>query len=228
MKRFATFFLAAVLGSISTIATYQWINDKKDNPVTIEHLTGYQPLKCVKVDENGDVVPLDFTTAAEKVMPAVVHIRSTQQGERQEERTQNMDPFRDFFGPRGPQGPSQSAGSGVIINPDGYIVTNNHVVKDADMVEVTLYDNRNFKATVIGIDPDTDIAVIKIEQKGLPYLSFVDSDKAKIGEWVLAVGNPFNLNSTVTAGIISAKGRNINILNGILKWAAQQSKFYSN
>jgi Do/DeqQ family serine protease len=101
----------------------------------------------------------------------------------------------------------------VIINSDGYIVTNNHVVKDADIVEVTLYDNRIFKATVIGIDPDTDIAVIKIEQKGLPYLSFVDSDKAKIGEWVLAVGNPFNLNSTVTAGIISAKGRNINILN---------------
>jgi Do/DeqQ family serine protease len=214
MKRFATFFLAAVLGSASTIATYQWIDNKNNNPVTIEHLTGVPASKVAyKVDENGDVVPLDFTTAAEKVMPAVVHIRSTQQGERSEDRTQYMDPFRDFFGPRGPQGPSQSAGSGVIINADGYIVTNNHVVQDADMVEVTLYDNRNFKAAVIGIDPDTDIAVIKIEQKGLPYLSFVDSDKAKIGEWVLAVGNPFNLNSTVTAGIISAKGRNINILN---------------
>lgn len=214
MKRFATFFLAAVLGSASTIATYQWIDNNDDKAVTIEHLTGVPASKVAyKVDENGDVVPLDFTTAAEKVMPAVVHIRSTQQGERREDRGQYMDPFRDFFGPRGPQGPSQSAGSGVIINPDGYIVTNNHVVQDADMVEVTLYDNRNFKAAVIGIDPDTDIAVIKIEQKGLPYLSFVDSDKAKIGEWVLAVGNPFNLNSTVTAGIISAKGRNINILN---------------
>jgi serine protease Do len=214
MKRFATFFLAAVLGSASTIATYQWIDNDSDKSVTIEHLTGVPASKVAyKVDENGDVVPLDFTTAAEKVMPAVVHIRSTQQGERTEDRTQYMDPFRDFFGPRGPQGPSQSAGSGVIINSDGYIVTNNHVVQDADMVEVTLYDNRNFKAAVIGIDPDTDIAVIKIEQKGLPYLSFVDSDKAKIGEWVLAVGNPFNLNSTVTAGIISAKGRNINILN---------------
>lgn len=214
MKRFATFFLAAVLGSISTIATYQWIDNKQENSVTIERLTGVPASKVAyKVDENGDVVPLDFTTAAEKVMPAVVHIRSTQQGERMEDRTQYMDPFRDFFGPRGPQGPSQSAGSGVIINSDGYIVTNNHVVQNADMVEVTLYDNRNYKAEVIGIDPDTDIAVIKIEQKGLPYLSFVDSDKAKIGEWVLAVGNPFNLNSTVTAGIISAKGRNINILN---------------
>lgn len=214
MKRFATFFLAAVLGSISTIATYQWIEDKEDKPVSIEHLTGVPASKVAyKVDENGDVVPLDFTTAAEKVMPAVVHIRSTQQGERTDDRQQYMDPFRDFFGPRAPQGPSQSSGSGVIINSDGYIVTNNHVVQDADMVEVTLYDNRNYKAAVIGIDPDTDIAVIKIEQKGLPYLSFVDSDKAKIGEWVLAVGNPFNLNSTVTAGIISAKGRNINILN---------------
>ncbi len=214
MKRFATFFLAAVLGSASTIATYQWIEKDKDEPVTIEHLTGVTASKVAyKVDENGDVVPLDFTTAAEKVMPAVVHIRSTQQAERRDDRTQYMDPFRDFFGPRGPQGPSQSSGSGVIINPDGYIVTNNHVVQDADVVEVTLYDNRNYKADVIGIDPDTDIAVIKIQQKGLPYLSFVDSDKAKIGEWVLAVGNPFNLNSTVTAGIISAKGRNINILN---------------
>lgn len=214
MKRFATFFLAAVLGSASTIATYQWIDKEKDEPATVEHLTGVPASKVAyKVDENGDVVPLDFTTAAEKVMPAVVHIRSTQQAQQRQESTQYMDPFRDFFGPRGPQGPSQSSGSGVIINSDGYIVTNNHVVQDADVVEVMLYDNRNYKADVIGIDPDTDIAVIKIEQKGLPYLSFVDSDKAKIGEWVLAVGNPFNLNSTVTAGIISAKGRNINILN---------------
>jgi Do/DeqQ family serine protease len=124
-----------------------------------------------------------------------------------------MDPFRDFFGPRGPQGPSQSSGSGVIISEGGYIVTNNHVVQDADIVEVTLYDNRTFKADVIGTDPDTDLALVKINEKGLPSLSFVDSDKSKVGEWVLAVGNPYNLNSTVTAGIISAKGRNINILN---------------
>jgi Do/DeqQ family serine protease len=214
MKRFGTLFLAAVLGSISTIATYQWLDDKEDKNPKIEYLTGVPASKVAyKVDENGEVVPLDFTAAAEKVMPAVVHIRSTQQGGRMDERTQYFDPFRDFFGPRGPQGPSQSSGSGVIINSDGYIVTNNHVVQDADIVDVTLYDNRNFQAEVIGIDPDTDIAVIKINQKDLPYLSFVDSDKAKIGEWVLAVGNPYNLNSTVTAGIISAKGRNINILN---------------
>src|SRR3990170_2752 len=215
MKRFGALFLAAILGSMSTIATFEWINDdKKDDGIKkVEYLTDVPASKVAyKLNEKGEVIPLDFTTAAEKVIPAVVHIRSTQAAGR-EEPTQYLDPFREFFGPRGPQGPSQSAGSGVIINSDGYIVTNNHVVQDADMVEVTLYDNRDYKAEVIGIDPDTDIAVIKINQKDLPYLSFVDSDKAKIGEWVLAVGNPFNFNSTVTAGIVSAKGRNINILN---------------
>lgn len=212
MKRFGALFFAAVLGSASTIATYEWIKED-DNSVKLEYLSTNVPTSKVayKVDEKGEVVPLDFTTAAEKVMPAVVHIRSTQDT-RSESQPQYFDPFREFFGPRS-QGPSQASGSGVIISDDGYIVTNNHVVKDADVVEVTLYDNRNFKADVIGIDPDTDLAVIKINSKGLPSLSFVDSDKAKIGEWVLAVGNPFNLNSTVTAGIISAKGRNINILN---------------
>ncbi len=106
-----------------------------------------------------------------------------------------------------------STGSGVIINSNGYIVTNNHVVADADKVDVTLHDNRSFVAEVVGTDPDTDLALIKINQKDLPHLSFVNSDNSKVGEWVLAVGNPFNLNSTVTAGIISAKGRNINIIN---------------
>lgn len=213
MKRFGALFLAAVLGSAGTIATYEWIKPDEDNSVKLEYLSSNVPTSRVayKVDEKGEVVPLDFTTAAEKVMPAVVHIRSTVDA-KTGTQPQYYDPFRDFFGPRN-QGPSQASGSGVIISKDGYIVTNNHVVKDADVVEVNLYDNRNFKADVIGIDPDTDLAVIKINSNDLPYLSFVDSDKAKVGEWVLAVGNPFNLNSTVTAGIISAKGRNINILN---------------
>ncbi|HEY3404143.1 MAG TPA: Do family serine endopeptidase, partial [Ohtaekwangia sp.] len=166
-----------------------------------------------KLDENGQTVPLDFTQIAEQVTPAVVHIRSTQDGPREQQLPEGIDPFGDLFGQRGQRGPSQSSGSGVIINENGYIVTNNHVVQDADVVEVTLLDNRTIKAEVIGTDPDTDLAIIKINEKGLPHLSFVDSDKAKVGEWVLAVGNPFNLNSTVTAGIISAKGRNINILN---------------
>jgi serine protease Do len=211
MKRFASLFLAAVLGSVSTIASFEWL-DKKD-PVKLEYLSGVPASKVAyKVDKNGDVVPLDFTTAAEKVMPAVVHIRSTQQMQsRGQEQQYEMDPFREFFGPR-QNGPSQSSGSGVIINEGGYIVTNNHVVEGADVVDVTLYDDRTYTAEVIGTDPDTDIALVKINEKNLPYLSFVNSDKAKVGEWVLAVGNPFNLNSTVTAGIISAKGRSINIL----------------
>jgi serine protease Do len=211
MKRFASLFLAAVLGSVTTITAIDWLKDEKDG-VKLEYLTGVPASKVAyKVDKNGEVVPLDFTTAAEKVMPAVVHIRSTQEARRQES-TQEMDPFFEFFGPRGQQGPSQSAGSGVIINESGYIVTNNHVVQDADIVEVTLYDDRVYTAEVIGTDPDTDLALVKINEKSLPFLSFVNSDNAKVGEWVLAVGNPFNLNSTVTAGIISAKGRNINIL----------------
>jgi serine protease Do len=213
MKRFASLFFAAVLGSVCTLTAVEWL-DKDDPNVKLGYLTGVPASKVAyKVDEKGEVIPLDFTTAAEKVMPAVVHIRSTQEAQRNPAVPNDMDPFREFFGPRFYQpGPSQSSGSGVIINEGGYIVTNNHVVQDADVVEVTLYDNRTYQAEVIGTDPDTDLALVKIEEKGLPFLSFVNSDKAKVGEWVLAVGNPFNLNSTVTAGIISAKGRNINIL----------------
>jgi Do/DeqQ family serine protease len=213
MKRFGSLFLAAVLGSVVTLVSNQWM-ETDDSGTKVEYVSNVPSSKVAyKVDENGTVAPLDFTVAAEKVMPAVVYIRSTQEHASRSEETQSIDPFRDFFGPRGPQGPSQSSGSGVIIGEGGYIVTNNHVVQDADIVEVTLYDNRTFKAEVIGTDPDTDLALIKVNEKGLPSLAFVDSDKAKVGEWVLAVGNPYNLNSTVTAGIISAKGRSINILN---------------
>jgi serine protease Do len=213
MKNFGALFLAAVLGSVSTVATVKWLDEDNDK-VKLEYSTNVPAAKVAyTVNSNGEVVPVDFTVAAEKVAPAVVHIRSTSSGASQLESEETYDPFREFFGPRGQQGPSQSAGSGVIINKDGYIVTNNHVVADAEVVEVTLTDNRTFKAEVIGTDPDTDLALIKIDQKNLPSLAFVDSDKARVGEWVLAVGNPFNLTSTVTAGIISAKGRSINILN---------------
>ena len=211
MNKFGSLFFAAVLGSICTIAAFQWIN-KDNEKVRVEQIVPTSQVSYLP-STNSTSVPLDFTAAAEKVMPAVVHIKSTQDGKRREEEIQSFDPFRDFFGPRIQQGPSQSSGSGVIINTDGYIVTNNHVVADADIVEVTLTDNRTFKAEVIGTDPDTDLALVKINSKGLPFLAFVDSDHTKVGQWVLAVGNPFNLTSTVTAGIISAKGRSINILN---------------
>lgn len=213
MKRFASLFLAGVLGSLSTIATFEFIKtDKPASMLEYSSKVSASPI-AYKTDENGKTIPLDFTQTAEKVTPSVVYIRSTQESPRNQEFEQLPEGFREFFGPRGQQGPSQSSGSGVIVNENGYIVTNNHVVQDADVVEVTLLDNRMYKAEVIGTDPDTDLALIKIEEKGLPAVAFVDSDKAKVGEWVLAIGNPFNLNSTVTAGIISAKGRSINILN---------------
>lgn len=216
MRKFGSLLLAAMLGSLLTLGVYHYLV-KPAQPVTVQYVSGTPVNKIAySKDAEGNPLVLDFTEVAAKVTPAVVHIKSTQ-AVRQSQNNRNLDPFRDFpfrefFEPRN-FGPAQSTGSGVIINPDGYIVTNNHVVQNADMVEVTLNDNRTFKAEVIGTDPDTDIALVKINQKNLPFLSFVDSDQAKVGEWVLAVGNPFNLNSTVTAGIISAKGRNIDIIN---------------
>lgn len=213
MKQFGSLMLAAILGSTLTFVAFKWY-DKSTRNVTIEHIQG-MPIKNVgyTVNEKGEMVPLDFTGTAEKVTKAVVHIRSTSSASAAQRGNPN-DPWQYFFGPQNPQrGPSQSTGSGVIVNGEGYIVTNNHVVQDAEKVEITLSDNRTLIAEVIGTDPDTDLAVIKVSEKNLPYLSFVNSDQAKVGEWVLAVGNPFNLNSTVTAGIISAKSRNINIIN---------------
>ena len=210
MKRFATFFLAAILGSLCTIGAVEYF--KKDE-VALSYMT-QAPVQHVSYthDETGREIPLDFTAIAEKATPAVVFIKSIQE---RSARQQNEIPeeLRQFFGQRDPSGPSVSSGSGVIISEGGYIVTNNHVVEDADAVEVTLNDNRSFKADVIGTDPDTDLALIKINTTGLKYMSFVNSDHSRVGEWVVAVGNPFNLTSTVTAGIISAKSRNINIIN---------------
>jgi serine protease Do len=215
MKRFGSILLAAVLGSMITIVANHWLVKDQQQGVRIEHINGVPTSQVAyQVNEQGEMVPLDFTGIAENATKAVVHIRSTQERTARS-NSQIPEQFRYFF--EGPQGesqrPQQSTGSGVIVNKDGYIVTNNHVVDGAEIVQVTLYDNRELKAEVIGTDPDTDLAVIKINEKDLPYLSFVNSDNSKVGQWVLAVGNPFNLNSTVTAGIISAKGRNINIIN---------------
>ncbi len=173
-------------------------------------------------NENGEYIPLDFTAITQQVVDGVVHIKATQLSAPQDAMGDLPEAFRDFFkdspffrfeepAPRGPQA-RVGTGSGVIISKDGYIITNNHVVENASDLEVMLHDNRTFKAKVIGTDPSTDLAVIQIKAEDLPVLEFADSDKAKVGEWVLAVGNPLGLNSTVTAGIISAKARNINIL----------------
>jgi serine protease Do len=148
---------------------------------------------------------VSFTTAAEKTINSVVHITT------QYEMVSRRDPFSELFYGDGTS-TQIATGSGVIISDDGYIVTNNHVVDGADKIEITLNNERTYTAAVIGKDPNTDLALLKINEKKLPFINFGNSDDVKIGEWVLAVGNPFNLTSTVTAGIISAKARNINIL----------------
>lgn len=163
---------------------------------------------------------INFVASAQLVTPAVVHVKSQVAYTPRAQR----DPIQEFFGfpdPRGgEQGPRGgnmpiSSGSGVIISPDGYIVTNNHVIDGATKVDISLDNNKRYEATIIGTDPTTDLALLKIEDTNLPFVKFGDSDQTKIGEWVLAVGNPFDLNSTVTAGIISAKARNINILRDV-------------
>lgn len=151
----------------------------------------------------------DFTAAAEKSLAGVVHVRTIYRG--QDYYTSN--PIFDLLYGRPRYMPQpEGTGSGVIISDDGYIVTNNHVIEGAEKVKITLNDNKNYEAKIIGRDPSTDLALLKIEEENLPYLQYANSDEIKVGEWVLAVGNPFNLNSTVTAGIVSAKGRDINIL----------------
>ena len=184
---------------------------------------------CTSQPSNAQIKgqPVDLTYAAEKALPAVVHIKFVQNSKIQTVDVEG-DPF-DFFDPFGffgnpdrggkqkrkVQTPKRVAsGSGVIISEDGYIVTNNHVVEDADELTVTLNDNKEYSARIIGTDKTSDLALIKINAKNLPTLPIGDSDKLKVGEWVLAVGNPFNLNSTVTAGIVSAKARSLGA-NGV-------------
>lgn len=152
---------------------------------------------------------MDFTAAAESSVNAVVHVKTTAF------RQMEVNPLYEFFfgiTPESQARPVMGFGSGVIISENGYIVTNNHVIEGSDEIQVTMNDRREFKAELIGVDPTTDLALIKIDEKGLPTLKYGDSDNLQLGEWVLAVGNPYNLTSTVTAGIVSAKARNINIL----------------
>jgi len=174
--------------------------------------------------------PVDLTYASEKALPAVVHIKYVQNSKTQTVEVQD-DPFGGFFDPFGffgnpnqgngsrrqqVQTPKKEAtGSGVIISPDGYIVTNNHVVEGADELTVTLNDNREFSARIVGTDKQTDLALLKVNATNLPTLPIGDSDKLKVGEWVLAIGNPYGFTSTVTAGIVSAKARSLQGSNTI-------------
>jgi len=231
MKTLKTSLLAALFASALTIVAFLVINNNSPNQSVVQYLPEESSTPVVYASNSeGEFVPLDFTDVSKEVMDAVVHISSIRKVDQVASRNfqEVPDPFRDFFGdeffkqypqqqrpnrvPQGSQPQKRGTGSGVIINADGYIVTNNHVVADADEVEVTLHDNRIYTAKTIGTDPNTDLALIKIDEKNLTTIPLINSDNIEIGEWVLAIGNPFNLNSTVTAGIVSAKSRNINIL----------------
>ena len=212
MNKFWSTILAGATGGLLTFGAAKFF----ETPQVIT--TAPVPV-ARQVNYGSAPVPFDFTKAAERSMSAVVHIKASESQQLAKQRQQERratDPFEYFFGRSfdyQPQ-PRSGTGSGVIYSPDGYILTNNHVVEFADEFEVTLHDNREFKARLVGRDQSTDMAVIKIDTRDLPAIEIGNSDDVRVGEWALAVGNPFDLTSTVTAGIISAKGRDINIIKG--------------
>ena len=214
LKKAIGIFLLASLAGFTGAGFYNKFYGPDSNQQS--NLTGiHQPVHLTGMStSNGENTPNQFVSASEASVPAVVHVKTTYSAV-SANNGQYYNPFQDFFwGDRGSKSPApaMSSGSGVIITDDGYIVTNNHVVANSDKVEVTLNDKRTLIAKVIGTDPSTDLALLKIEGKGLPFIPYGNSDGVRVGEWVLAVGNPFNLTSTVTAGIVSAKARNIHIL----------------
>lgn len=218
MKKILSIFLIAGIGGMTALSIDHFFENK--NSTSSLGMYASQPAKFVNSKTNSAASPensINFTQAAEMSVHAVVHVKTSYPVENANNLFFNNDPFRNFFYGDGgiqPQQvqPQMASGSGVIISGDGYIITNNHVVDRADKIEVTLNDKRTYNAKVIGKDPTTDLALLKIDEQNLPFLNYGNSDEVKVGEWVLAVGNPFNLTSTVTAGIVSAKGRNINIL----------------
>jgi Do/DeqQ family serine protease len=197
MRKFGSLLLVSLLSGGVTLGAYKLFLE----PNTASKITLANPNYAKNVSLGAENI--DFTTAAENTIHAVVHVKN---------KTVSKIPVMDFiYGYRGDREQTQiGTGSGVIITEDGYIVTNNHVIQDATELEVTLNNNKSYKAKLVGTDSKMDIALLKIEaDEKLPYTVFGDSDEIKVGEWVLAVGNPYNLNSTVTAGIISAKARNL-------------------
>jgi serine protease Do len=203
--------LVGLVSSVATVGGLKLVGGLDDSRDVVLKEASSSPMNIFSsnIPSSG---PVDFTVAAEVSTPAVVHIKATVA--RQQQRQMDIfDLFGEDFGMRrgGPQ-KQESSGSGVIVSGDGYIVTNNHVVEGAEELEVVMSDKRTFKAKVIGTDPSTDLAVIQIPAKGLPSLAFANSDAIRVGEWVVAVGNPFNLESTVTAGIVSAKSRGLPII----------------
>jgi Do/DeqQ family serine protease len=214
-KQILTVFLVAIFSVSSTLFVYSHIDaSTKQTLVNQKSSLVERTTPVVLTSMQAPEGPVDLTYAAKQTVQAVVHVR-VRSTVASDDETDN--PLYQFFnGNNIRQQPRKVTGfgSGVIISPDGYIVTNNHVIDGADTIQVTLNNNKLYTATVVGRDPDTDIALIKINAENLPVIKFGDSDNLKLGEWVLAVGNPFNLTSTVTAGIVSAKGRSLDLEGG--------------
>ena len=205
--------LMALLGAAIALFAYTKINEKPSGTFagdssSVEIRNADALLTSMTMQEG----QIDFTYAAELTVHAVVHVRTKSMV-----GPQASNPIWEYFYGDSYSKPREVSGygSGVIISADGYIITNNHVIEDAENVEVKLNDNRTFAAEIVGRDPTTDIALLKVNASGLPFVKYGDSDQLRLGEWVLAVGNPFNLTSTVTAGIVSAKGRSLGILDAI-------------
>ena len=207
MKQILRLFLVAFFAGALTLVGYKYfIETKEITFIPQQENSSFIPINFTNSETIG--VNIDFTEAAEKTVNVVVHVKNTT-------INRNSNNILEYYFGSGKSRAIVGSGSGVIISPDGYIITNNHVIVNTSKLEVTLNNNKTYEAELIGTDPKTDIALIKIKtKKNLPYVSFGDSNQVKIGEWVLAVGNPFNLTSTVTAGIISAKARDLNEFDG--------------
>ncbi|MCA5004223.1 Do family serine endopeptidase [Sphingobacterium bovistauri] len=219
MRKIGVTLLTAVLGGAVAVGGYKLFEDKQFGNMTLEEQQKVYYANNPGAELMSSTGNPDFTQAAAAVSPGVVHIKVTMTSrgsQRGGGGESPFDMFEEFFGaPQRRQAQprqAQASGSGVILTPDGYIVTNNHVVENADKIEVQLTDKRTFEAKVIGRDPNTDLALLKVNAMNLPMVRMGDSDNVQIGEWVLAVGYPLSLQSTVTAGIVSAKGRQIGIL----------------
>ena len=212
MKKYLLLFTVASLGGIAAVGITKLLDDKKSSSVFTENYAA----RYANLSDAGNRP--DFVEVADLVTPTVVHILTVIEANQQ----QQIESF-DFFSFQLPNMPRSASGSGVIISQDGYIVTNNHVIDGATKIKVVLNDKREFDAELIGKDPNTDLALLRIDEKNLQFAVVGNSDEVKVGQWVLAVGNPFNLTSTVTAGIVSAKGRNLNLLRDPSKPESQYS-----
>jgi Do/DeqQ family serine protease len=226
---FLALLLSSIFGGLITLGGYKLFLEPK-NIQSFEQNQNSVFARYFDNDTSNIVVPegLNFIYASNIVRPTVVHIKVTYESRfsRGGQNPHEGDPFfRFFFDNPGIDNfrslPQHGSGSGVIISEDGYIVTNNHVIDNASTIEVVLDDKRKYTAKLIGKDPETDLALLKIDEKNLPFAKYGNSDKIKVGEWVLACGNPFDLTSTITAGIVSAKGRNLNLLRGNSNYAIE-------